>query len=75
VATRQLNDHPESRPLHSALGSAGEALLARVLGRWRTWDELNEELEDQIRAIDDLTAILREQIEAERTETNCRRAA
>jgi hypothetical protein len=65
----------DAAPGLAGLGSAGEALLGRVLDRIRRWQQADDELDDQLRAIDDLTAILRQQAEAEPPATEATRAA
>jgi hypothetical protein len=75
VKTPLLNEHLDSLPRLSALGTASEALLGRVLSRIRRWHEVNGAVDDRLRAIDDLTAILRQQIESDSCPTESRRAA
>ena len=75
VKTPPLNEHLDSLPRLSALRSAGEALFGRVLSCIRRWHEVNGAVDDQLRAIDDLTAILRQQIESDSCATESRRAA
>jgi hypothetical protein len=75
VRTLPRNDELDAVPGLAGLGSAGEALLGRVLDRIRRWQRADDELDEQLQAIDDLTAILRQQALVEPPATEASRAA
>ncbi|HEV7664659.1 MAG TPA: hypothetical protein VGQ62_14065 [Chloroflexota bacterium] len=48
------------------LGTEGEALLQRVLARILWWRDVDAAFDERLQAIDDLTAIVRQQVEPKR---------